>query len=301
MNRCLGTATDLTGDGASSGEPLTIDTFRLLLEKAARAYDRYEARRREPFNVFSVLRSKHDEVHLHSRFLAALLDHRQSPGLSRENLGDFLRRLEISGFDHDGASVDREWNNIDLLIRDQSSMRAVIIENKIRAADQPRLLARYAEQMREYDRHVLYLTLDGREASEDSSDGIAYRCISYKNDLVRWLKGCQKRTFNEPELREPIAQYVRLIRKVTGTDFSEAYMRDLKELCLRDDNIVLVHDLGEAMVEAKISLLERLWKEIESGLRTEIADLPTKSEESDLSEGRIRRFVTGQRSYNFHA
>ena len=300
MNRCLGTATDLTGDGASSGEPLTIDTFRLLLEKAARAYDRYEARRREPFNVFSVLRSKHDEVNLHSRFLAALLDHRQSPGLSRENLGDFLRRLEISDFDHDGASVDREWNNIDLLIRDQSSMRAVIIENKIRAADQPRQLARYAEQMREYDRHVLYLTLDGREASEDSADGIAYRCISYKNDLVRWLKGCQKRAFDEPELREPIAQYVRLIRKLTGTDFSEAYMRDLKELCLRDDNIVLVHDLGEAMVEAKISLLERLWKEIESGLRTEIVDLPTKSEESDLSEGRIRRFVTGQRSYNFH-
>ena len=77
-------------------------------------------------------------------------------------------------------------------------------------------------------------------------------------------------------------------------------MNDLKELCLRDDNIVLVHDLGEAMVEAKISLLERLWREIESGLRRKIADLPVKSQESDISEGRIRRFVTGQRSYNLH-
>ena len=283
-----------------SGEPLTIDTFRLLLEKAARAYDRYEAGRREPFNVFSVLRSKHDEVNLHSRFLAALLDHRQSPGLFRGNLADLLQQLEISGFDHDGASVDREWNNIDLLIRDQSSMQAIIIENKIRAADQPRQLARYAEQMREYDCHILYLTLDGREASKDSAGGIAYRCISYKSDLVRWLKGCQKRAYDEPELRESVAQYVRLIGKLTGKDFSEAYMNDLKALCLRDDNIVLVHDIGEAMVEAKISLLERLWQEIESGLRAEITDLPAQSKESDISEGRIRRFVTGQRNYNLH-
>ena len=213
---------------------------------------------REPFNLFSVLRSEHDEVNLHSRFLAALLDHRQSPGQSRENLADFLQRLEISGFDHDGASVDREWNNIDLLIRDQASMQAVIIENKIWAADQPRQLARYAEQMREYDRHVLYLTPDGREASEDSAGGIAYRCISYKSDLVRWLKGCQKRAYDEPELRESVAQYVRLMRMLTGTDFSEAYMNDLKELCLQDDNALLVHDLGEALNHHLLVHVERV-------------------------------------------
>ena len=195
MNQDLSADFDLAGDGASFDEPVISNTFRLLLEKAAHVYDRHEAGRREPFNVFSVLRSEHDEVNLHSRFLAALLDHRQSPGQSRENLADFLQRLEISGFDHDGASVDREWNNIDLLIRDQASMKAVIIENKIWATDQPQQLARYAEQMREYDRHVLYLTPDGREASEDSAGGIAYRCISYKSDLrptsrpsVRWLR-----------------------------------------------------------------------------------------------------------------
>ena len=300
MNQHLGAATDLTGDDASSSATIPGDTFRLLLEKAARVYDRHEAGRHEPFNVFSVLRSEHDEVNLHSRFLAALLDHRKSPGQSRENLADFLQQLEISGFDHDGASVDREWNNIDLLVRDQSSMQAVIIENKIWAADQPRQLARYAEPMREYDQQVLYLTLDGREASEDSAGAIGYRRISYKSDLVPWLKDCQKRAYDEPELREAVAQYVRLIGKLTGTDFSEAYMKDLKELCLRDDNIVLVHDLGEALVEAKISLLGQLWREIESGLCAEIADLPAKSEESDISDGRIRRFVTGQRSYNLH-
>ena len=90
------------------------------------------------------------------------------------------------------------------------------------------------------------------------SGDIDYRCISYKSDLVPWLRGCQKRAYEEPALRESVAQYLRLIGKLTGTDFSEAYMNDLKELCLKDNNLVLVHDLSEAMIEAKISLLAKL-------------------------------------------
>ena len=300
MNQNLGAATDLAEDGASLGATVTGDTFRLLLEKTARLYDRHEAGRSEPFNVFSVLRSEHDEVNLHSRFLAALLDHRKSPGKTRENLADFLQQLKISDFDHDRASVHREWNNIDLLVRDRSSMQAVIIENKIWAADQPRQLERYAEEMRKrgYKPHVLYLTPDGREASKDSAGDIHCRPISYRDDFfLRWLKGCQERAYDEPELRESVAQYIRLIKKLTGTDSSEAYMNELKELCRQDKNILLVHDLGEAMAEAKISLLKELWKEIEKGLP---ADLPAKSEDSDISEERIRKFVTWQRNYNYH-
>ena len=299
MNEHLGAATDLAGDDASSGVPVTVDTIWLLL-KARRLHDQHEARRHKPFNVFSVLCREDDEVNLHSRFLWALLDHRKPPGHCRENLADFLQRFEISGFNHDRTSVDREWNNIDLLVRDQSSMQAVIIENKIWAPDQHRQLARYAEQMQEYNQHVLYLTLDGRKASEDSADGIDYQCISYRDHVLPWLKGCQQRAHDEPELRESVAQYVRLIEKLTGTGFGEAYMNHLKELCLQDNNILLFHDLGEAMDEAKISLLERLWREIESGLRAEIADLPAQSEESNISEDRIRRFVTYQRNYGYH-
>ena len=290
----------MPGDGLSLDDTVMNDSFRLLLEKAARFHDRHETGRREAFNVFSVLRSEHDEVNLHSRFLAALLDHRQSPGESRENLADFLDQFGIREFGHDRATVDREWSNMDILICDQSSMKAVIIENKIWAADQPRQLQRYAEQLSEYDRHILYLTPDGREASKDSAGDVDYRCISYKTDLLPWLRGCQKRAYDEPALRESVAQYLRLIGKLTGTDFSEAYMNDLKELCLEDNNLLLVHDLSEAMTEAKISLLAKLWREIANGLQAQVSDLPAKSDDSDISETRIRRFVTGQRSYNYH-
>ena len=279
------------------------DNYRLLLEKAGRLYERHEAGRRETFNVFSVLRSEHDEVNLHSRFLAALLDYRQSHDGSRENLADFLCSVGVRDFEQDHAKVERESGNIDILIRDRAFKQAVVIENKIWAGDQPRQLQRYAEQLEQEGYgapHLLYLTLDGHDPSEDSAGDLKYDCISYNEHLSPWLERCQKRAYDEPALRESIAQYVRLIRKLTGTDFSEAYMSDLKGLCLEDNNLVLVHDLKAAMVGARICLLQKLWQEIDCALKKEIPDLTSKNQpEGDFKEW-IEEFVTRRRSYKWH-
>ena len=280
------------------------DNYRLLLSEAALLYERHEAGRRDPFNVFSVLRSGHDEVNLHSRFLHALLDYRQPSGGHRENLEDLLCSIVgIDELDLDGATVERESDNIDILIRGLSSMQAVVIENKIWARDQPQQLRRYAEQLKSqgYIPHLLYLTLYGHSPSEDSAGGLKYKCISYKEDLPPWLKRCQKRAYDEPALRESVAQYLYLVEKLTGTDYKEAYMTDLKELCLKDNNLVLVHDLQEAIVEARVSLSHKLWQEIAYKLKEEITDIPDLSEEdSDIAEETIRRFVTTKRGYTDH-
>ena len=285
------------------------DNYRLLLEKAGRLYERHEAGRRETFNVFSVLRSEHDEVNLHSRFLAALLDYRKSQDGRRENLADFLRSVDIRDFDQNHAAVERESGNIDILIRDRVSKQAVVIENKIRAGDQPRQLQRYAEQLEEKgygSPHLLYLTLDGHDPSEDSAGSLKPECISF-GDILPWLKRCQERAYDEPALRESVAQYVRLIEKLTGTDFSEAYMSDLKKLCLQDNNLVLVHDLNEAMVGARIELLQKLWQEIDCELRgiSDLQEIDHKLKEiplisSDISKETVERFVRRKRGYRYH-
>ena len=46
MNHGLGAATDMAGNGVSFDGAVMNDTFRLLLEKAARLHDRHEAGRR---------------------------------------------------------------------------------------------------------------------------------------------------------------------------------------------------------------------------------------------------------------
>ena len=270
-----------------------------LLERAMLLYERYGAGHSESFNVFSVLRSESDEVNLHSRFLRALLNHRKSRDAPLRNLEDFLRSVaDIDHFCMDGAEVKREWHKIDILILNTSSKQAVVIENKIWAQDQPEQLATYAKQIEKADLKVslLYLTLDGREPDKSSAGRRDAKPVSYKN-IVPWLDRCQERAYDDPGLRESIAQYVHLVRKLTGTDLKGIYMKELSQLILEENNLVLAHDLNEAMFEAKVSLLAKFWQEIDKALREYIPDLPKRTEDSNISDEDIRDFLSRKRGY----
>ena len=273
-----------------------------LLKEAARLYEKHEAGRPEPFNVFSVLRSESDEVNLHSRFLHALLNYKKPGEKTRANLADFLQRVDIKGFDQNDVKVEREPYRIDIGIINGVG-QAIVIENKIKAVDQPKQLLRYHDELkrRGYCKiHLLYLTLDGHSPSEDSVGDLdceKVSCISYEHTLPRWLKRCQLRACDEPGLRESVAQYLQLTQKLTGTDFKEAYMKEMTKLCLQDNKLVLVHDLNEAMFRARVQLLRKLWDEIDSALKAEIPNLPPKDKDGkndaySVSNERIKRFLT---------
>lgn len=117
-----------------------IQKYHDLLHEAARLHERWRANCTEPFNVFTALRSASDEVNLHSRFLHALLNYIDPASGYRENLKAFLHEVveEAENFQLEHARVEREANNIDLLI--SNGRQAVIVENKIWAADQIRQL-----------------------------------------------------------------------------------------------------------------------------------------------------------------
>ena len=260
------------------------DRHRLLLAEARRLYDKHGAGRQEPFNVFSVLRSESDEVNLHSRFLHALLNYRKPGEETRANLTDFLQHVGLTDFEQRNVRVERERHNIDVLITNGVG-QAVVIENKIEAKDQSEQLQRYYCRLKEHGYcqiQLLYLTRDGHPPSKKSVGSLDRKHItrvSYENPLLDWLKGCQQRADDEPALRESIAQYVQLVRKLTRTDYQEAYVKDLTELCLQRNNLVLVHGLNEAMFRARVCLLNKLWNEIDSALKEEIPDLPPKDKD----------------------
>lgn len=186
-----------------------------------------------------------------------------------------------------------------------------MIENKIDAEDRSEQLQRYYHKLKEHGyckRKLLYLTLDGHPPSEKSVGALDPKlitCVSYEKLLLDWLRGCQQRAHDEPALRESIAQYVQLVRKLTRTDYQEAYMKDLTELCLQDNNLVLVHGLNEAMFEARVCLLNKLWTEVNSALKQEIPDLPPKDEDGKnyahpVCDERIRNFLKPRRQEEDH-
>ena len=262
-----------------------MDTkHRLLLAQVRLLYERHgqKDRGKKQFNIFTTLRKSSDEVNLHSRFLHALLDHRESLSDRRRNLEDFLTTVaSVKCFPVNGVTVQREFDNIDLLIENDSEKQAVVIENKIWAGDQEQQLQRYWEKLEKrgyprYGIHLLYLTPFGDPPSKQSIGDLNCKEVSYC-DLQPWLKSCQERAFGDPALRESIAQYRELVSKLTDTNRSAEYMANLKKLCLTDDNLILAHELSQALVEAKSVLVCKLGKVIDKEL-AEIEDFPSRDE-----------------------
>src|SRR6218665_2039668 len=178
------------------------------------------------FNLFSVLRSTSDEVRLHSRFLAFLLDPKAGHNQGSALLNLLLQRLGIQDFDLESAVVEVEYQNIDILVRNASS-QAVIIENKIYASDQDEQLWRYHQRITAEgytDIHTLYLTLDGAEPSEQSRKSVDVLALSYEAEIIAWLRDCIPLVAREPGVRESVFQYIELVQKLTSSDQSDIYM-----------------------------------------------------------------------------
>ena len=158
---------------------------------------------RKSFNVFSALNMCSDEVRLHSRLLATLLNPKANHGLESEFLKSFLIAL---GLPEDyityckeqivertiGEVTEATGGRIDIILEDRG--HAVIIENKIYAGDQPNQLLRYynygVKTFGENNFKLVYLTLYGNEPSPDSLGGENFEFIklSYAQDILKLLE-----------------------------------------------------------------------------------------------------------------
>jgi len=232
-----------------------------------------------------------------------LLDY-ESPGeQERRNLKTFLKKVaKAEEFLLEHVRVDRERFNIDILVTNGCG-QAVIIENKIWAGDQENQLRRYNDTIESqgFESPILvYLTPYGRKPSKNSVGDLLSRTTSvgYRDRAFReWLQECQRAAYDEPELRESIAQYRVLVQELTGTNYSEEYMQDLKKLCLEPDNLALLHDLKIAADEAWIDLIREMFREIEARIRETIPGMLEKqrfSNETVIYE-RVKQLVKGGR------
>lgn len=283
-----------------------------LLLKAATTLLAEERREdAESFNLFTVLRSGSDEVNLHSRFLHALLHHRT--GGRRRNLTAFLESLkgeypelgDVASLDVEAAEVHREKKDIDLLIKD--SERALVIENKVHAGDQPKQLDRYykASELQSLTRHVVYLTPEGREPSSDSKGDVPdekLSCVSYV-DLLPWLDRCHELASEDPALRSSIAQYRQLLRELTGGGPGAKQMHEMKKIIRESRSLTLAQDLGNAANELFVDVVHELWTEIGAAVEEEFQDeglLPGAP--SSIEPERIKRTFGFSRKqiYNWH-
>ena len=197
------------------------------------------------FNMFKICGVNHYE-NTHSAIIAEFLNPNGTHGLKNKLLKCFKETLsdKMGSFDFNSekAQVHTEYTTeegrIDILLEDNQN-RAIIIENKVYAGDQPEQLKRYNRYAEKYknDYQILYLTLMGDEASEQSGGGVNYIPISYKEHVINWLENCVAIASRFPIVRETIVQYINHLKQLTNQDMYTKNQEEITEFLSNIDNL----------------------------------------------------------------
>jgi len=179
------------------------------------------------FNIFDAIGVRRQELR-HSDFLAYLLDPNKSRGLGETFSKKLLQKAiqnsgaskpSISLFELDEMSltsmrVSREWNNIDIFLRDDSHGFAVVVENKLDTGEHDDQLKRYQQAVeKQYPKFIgLYLTIDGSIPQE--YEGTDYLPIDYRIicGLLENISVTKSSTINS-NVRLLIEHYVEMLRR----------------------------------------------------------------------------------------
>lgn len=212
-------------------EQVRTSTLIKLVAEMVETHEKYANQQGENFNIFRILKMEHYEVKTHSRFIYELLDPKGSHGQNDIFLKSFAKKVLKSEDFNTAKNPKREDptdENRRIYFTLETDSEIFGIEMKIYAGDQNNQLSGYAEELEKRTKDgqqkvkMFYLTLDGKKASKESitdSDGknkTNYTPISFKNEILNWIKDCIKQSAEKSVLREALIQYKILIEKLTG-------------------------------------------------------------------------------------
>ena len=204
------------------------------------------------FNMFRICGVNHYE-NTHSAIIAELLNPKGTHSLKSELLEAFLSLIDKdfvpTDFHPSNATVYTEYTTtdkgrIDILIKD-ANKNALIIENKIYAADQYEQLKRYDQfAKKEFKAYqIYYLTLWGSEASLQSGEGVNYLTISYADTIIRWLDKCIALAARLPLVRETLIQYSNHLKILTNQDMNAKNQEEIVKTLADFGNLEAVQNV----------------------------------------------------------
>ena len=189
------------------------------------------------FNLFDALNLVWHEIR-HSDFLAYLLDPQQNHGLRDMFLKAFLREtlkgvtegvtpIDIDVWNLSGAAVVREWQNIDILIRDEANRFVVLIENKVNSGEHDNQLVRYykcvEQEYQGWNVVAVYLTLEKEDPSDERYAPLGYDQVC---QVLQNVSALLEGTLN-PDVRLMLEHYADMLRRHILSD------SDVFKLCSR--------------------------------------------------------------------
>lgn len=243
-----------------------LNQVDILVKKNNELLDKTGAR----FNIFQITGVNHLE-NKHSAILAEFLNPRGTHGLKDRFLQSFLELFgtdEIKGkFNSNTARVYTEYSmdkgRMDIVI-EYSNTQAIIIENKIYAPDQDKQLNRYnafaEEKYKKGNYQIIYLTLFGSDASEDSGEGVDYQPISYAEDLINWLERCLEIAVRRPMVRGTINQYINHIKSLTNQSIDMELNKEI--IGVMKSNVNAAFEIANNFNNLKSKIVEEFFSDV---------------------------------------
>lgn len=256
-----------------------------LLELVSDAREKAN-RHGERFNIFSILRVHRNEAETHSRFLHELLSPKGRHGEGSAFLQLFLDGvLGLQAAGKGPYRVSRELateekRRVDIVI--ESPDIIVGIELKIDAADQQAQLHDYYLELQRRaggEKHVVlaYLTLDGKSPSAMSLNGLRKEkvvCLSFADDVSRWVEACIEKSQHKPALAHAIQQYQQLIHNLTGKGGTMSNLV-ADELNTDVERFKEALEVEKSLPKAKASIQEMFWQELRAALEAQFGVTPS--------------------------
>lgn len=231
------------------------------------------------FNIFDILGLNASETK-HSTFLAELLNPKGRHGFGDSFLRAFIKSVDcLKDWDFNvcDAEVKTEYDigpinqkytqggKIDVLIKSQE--KAIIIENKIYADDQPSQLIRYnnfaKKTFKSTDNYrLIYLTLDGREASYGSTGyqlkvDDDYYAIGYSSEILEWLKVSESESSRNVMVCSSITQYIKTIEDLINQNMLPENSDRIVEIMSHPENVEAVLAIRNHINEWENKIVEK--------------------------------------------
>lgn len=255
--------------------------MKQLIDETSAILDEYRNKRDKAgldYNVFSLMGIERNELNTHEYMIFTILNYRTNSKLREEFVRLFLISMGLpKSFQNEKWMVEKEHftenkGRIDLFFKTEGhSKRCVVVELKIDAGDQKLQLKRYEDYVLENtyeDYRIIYLTLDGKEPSEQSYEGITnprkLLCRSFREHLLEWLNNCIETCQQYDVDAGFIQQYKILIMKLVEEEVME---QDIVGLIKGSKELKACLGLVEALSIVKGQLLYDFMDEIHKELQ----------------------------------
>lgn len=264
----------------SSYEALLSDTSLKHLINEHNATIR-KADRSNSFTVFEIISNLYYRENFHSDLISFFLDPSQNHGMTLLGIEALINLIvkqtgwEICVKDYKGATVVREEGRIDIIIRDDYSKHAILVENKMNnAGDMDRQIPRYCDILEKqgftidsaiYLPMLKYKTPDKSTWKERDfrwlSKIVVIPAVSDAHELSLtkdWLEPLAVQCKNE-DVASTLRQYSYLITKLSNYNMDKIYFDKLFDYLLTDDHLDTANSFVSMMNDLPKYLARRIF------------------------------------------